>query len=115
MLYGVLPFRHDDPKVLKSLLLQFCDDGGVAVPLPSEDSAQRKSLRLVTSALLTIDAARRPSTDNLLENPAFRNEAFCQTAQCGGLRPSQATSHQSGSEARPALRPLPAPCSSGGG
>jgi len=43
--------------------------------LPPDDEGRLGPLRLVLAALLALDAARRPSATDLLENPTFRGQA----------------------------------------
>ncbi|CAJ1428659.1 unnamed protein product [Effrenium voratum] len=86
MCFASLPFSHDDPHVLKSLIKSFVEEkrNDSAAPSAEEDASswlpfdaggRIGPLRLVLAALLALDARRRPATADLLENPVFRRQA----------------------------------------
>lgn len=102
MCFSSLPFQNEDPHVLKGLIKEFVEKrqsastaagtqlltGDVAESaaawLPADVSGapmksrggRLGSLRLVLAALLTIDADRRPTATDLLENVVFRGQAI---------------------------------------
>merc|ERR1712194_15106 len=104
MCFYTLPFYHDDPHVLKKMICRSVEERRSGQPLaaqgapllgedesveatsswlPPDPGGTRKGgradrlgpLRLVLSALMAVDADRRPSATDLLENPAFRGSA----------------------------------------
>lgn len=80
MCFSALPFSHDDPSVLKGMIRSFVEkraatDGVEWLP---PDVGRLGRLRLVISALLSLDPVRRPTAADLLENPSFRTDAMSQ-------------------------------------
>lgn len=91
MCFTSLPWSHDDPSVLKSLIRRFVEErhpasdasGGEGEAgedamawLPPDTGGRLGPLRLVLAALLAFDAGRRPFATDLLENPVFRSQAI---------------------------------------
>lgn len=83
MCFSALPFSHDDPSVLKGIIRSFVEnrqqgstDGAAWLP---PDTRRLGRLRLVVSALLALDPARRPTAADLLENHSFRTDAMRHT------------------------------------
>mmetsp|Transcript_8865 Transcript_8865/g.25029 ORF Transcript_8865/g.25029 Transcript_8865/m.25029 type:complete len:263 (+) Transcript_8865:3-791(+) len=108
MCFSSLPFHNDDPSALKELIQRFVEErrlatddkagvenvakAAVAWLPPDLSGAQARarggrlgSLRLVLAALLAIDAHRRPTATDLLENAVFRGQA----ARFAGRAPEQ--------------------------
>lgn len=79
MCFSTLPFSHEDPRVIKDIVRRFVEarqglsEG--ADWLPPDPGNRLGPLRLLTAALLNVDADRRPATTDLLENPVFRSQA----------------------------------------
>merc|ERR1712137_717084 len=79
MCFSSLPCFHEDPSVVKRLILQFTSgqrssESHAADGLPVDPTCRLGSLRLIISALLTLDMSARPSTTDLLDNSMFRAE-----------------------------------------
>jgi len=77
--FSSLPCVHEDPSVVKRLILQFASgqrssESHAADGLPVDVTCRLGSLRLIISALLTFDLNARPSTTDLLQNSMFRAE-----------------------------------------
>eukprot|EP00927_Polykrikos_kofoidii_P036005 TRINITY_DN30459_c0_g1_i1.p1 TRINITY_DN30459_c0_g1~~TRINITY_DN30459_c0_g1_i1.p1 ORF type:complete len:757 (+),score=129.41 TRINITY_DN30459_c0_g1_i1:143-2272(+) len=80
MCFSTLLFSHEDPHVIKDLVRRFVDERHSVAHdgtdwLPPEPGVRLGPLRHVTTALLNVDADRRPATTDLLENPVFRSQA----------------------------------------
>mmetsp|Transcript_54026 Transcript_54026/g.128705 ORF Transcript_54026/g.128705 Transcript_54026/m.128705 type:complete len:753 (-) Transcript_54026:81-2339(-) len=109
MCFLTLPFSHEDPRVLKRLIRQFVaehqpspmqggdgtassdvdelsqheETNGAATWVPVDEDGRLGPLRLVVSALLAFDPARRPAAIDLMENPTFRHQAVRHVRQIG--------------------------------
>jgi len=106
MCFSSLPWSHEDPSILKAQIRRFAEERGVGPQagggsagtgastdgsedeaesswLPADVGSRLGTLRLVLAALLELDAARRPSATDLVENPAFRGQAARFTRRFG--------------------------------